>query len=472
MADSFDPYHKWLGIAPKDRPPNHYRLLAIELFESDLDVIEGAADRQMAHVRTFQGGQNSALSQRILNELSAARLCLLDPQKKAAYDRQLQEKLAAAVENAASAKAHVSRQGDHGPLANASGYSDVQPAPTAKVVAMPVARPLGRMTPPEAVPTIPIVIANEDAESASIHRRVSPQAPVWRQPAVLGAAGALVAFAVIGYALTRGGKPPAEVAANATAPPTPDSRRQPTAPPLDPLKQPPVARQTAKPAAESTVNEPTADGMPAETAAGSKADLEIADLEIIDAAWGAGEKWVNVTDAVRGLMQDNRLMMMAWGSVLGSPDPAPGAGKKLRLHYRCRGKQYSTEYYEFWFVYLDGNAPAPPTDSPGTLELLEARYGAAKTYVDVLPLLRARLANGRLTVAADELAEATSAELEKNGVGAGIFRRLGHRRDAGNVGRKLHDQRPARSGLTSSDKLFQQRAISAKHHATVAGVGA
>ena len=68
MADSFDPYHKWLGIAPKDQPPNHYRLLAIELFENDLEVIEGAADRQMAHVRTFQAGQNSALSQRILNE--------------------------------------------------------------------------------------------------------------------------------------------------------------------------------------------------------------------------------------------------------------------------------------------------------------------------------------------------------------------------------------------------------------------
>ena len=39
----FDPYHKWLGIASKDQPPHHYRLLGIDLFESDLDVIEIAS---------------------------------------------------------------------------------------------------------------------------------------------------------------------------------------------------------------------------------------------------------------------------------------------------------------------------------------------------------------------------------------------------------------------------------------------
>lgn len=46
MADSFDPYHKWLGISPKDQPPNHYRLLGIELFEGVPDVIESAADQR------------------------------------------------------------------------------------------------------------------------------------------------------------------------------------------------------------------------------------------------------------------------------------------------------------------------------------------------------------------------------------------------------------------------------------------
>jgi hypothetical protein len=94
MAEGFDPYLHWLGIRDPQRPPNHYRLLGVELFESDPDVISNAADRQMAHVRTFQAGRRSAESQRVLNELAGAKVCLLTPLKKAAYDAQLQAELA------------------------------------------------------------------------------------------------------------------------------------------------------------------------------------------------------------------------------------------------------------------------------------------------------------------------------------------------------------------------------------------
>lgn len=90
---SFNPYHKWLGIPPEEQPADHYRLLAIAKFESDADVIESAADRQMGHLRTFQTGQHSALSQKLLNELAAAKLCLLTPDKKAAYDADLRRRI-------------------------------------------------------------------------------------------------------------------------------------------------------------------------------------------------------------------------------------------------------------------------------------------------------------------------------------------------------------------------------------------
>ncbi|HEV3340041.1 MAG TPA: hypothetical protein VG125_06780 [Pirellulales bacterium] len=93
MPEVFDPYRKWLGIPPAEQPPHLYRLLGIGLFEDDADTIAIAADRQMAHVRTFQAGPHSALSQKLLNELAAARLTLLDPKKKAAYDQQLRGKL-------------------------------------------------------------------------------------------------------------------------------------------------------------------------------------------------------------------------------------------------------------------------------------------------------------------------------------------------------------------------------------------
>ena len=91
----FDPYLKWLGIREPTRPVNHYRLLGLELFESDKDVISMAADRQMGHIRTYQSGPNGKLSQQILNELARARRCLLVDEKKAVYDQQLRATLKA-----------------------------------------------------------------------------------------------------------------------------------------------------------------------------------------------------------------------------------------------------------------------------------------------------------------------------------------------------------------------------------------
>ncbi len=89
MAEQFDPYRKWLGIPSQDQAPNHYQLLGIPSGENDPDVIENAANRQMAHVRTFQAGKHSKLSQQILNELSTAKRVLLTSDKKSEYDAQL-----------------------------------------------------------------------------------------------------------------------------------------------------------------------------------------------------------------------------------------------------------------------------------------------------------------------------------------------------------------------------------------------
>ncbi len=95
MAEDFDPYYKWLGIPPHEQPPNHYRLLGIELFEANLDVVTTASDRQMAYLRSFQSGPQMNACQRLLNEVAAARLVLLDVQQKAAYDQSLQASLTA-----------------------------------------------------------------------------------------------------------------------------------------------------------------------------------------------------------------------------------------------------------------------------------------------------------------------------------------------------------------------------------------
>ncbi len=95
MAADFDPYYKWLGISPDERLPTHYRLLGLIAFESDPEVIEAAADRVMSYLQEVSTGAEMARAQKLLGEVSRARLCLLNAEKKEAYDEKLRARLAA-----------------------------------------------------------------------------------------------------------------------------------------------------------------------------------------------------------------------------------------------------------------------------------------------------------------------------------------------------------------------------------------
>jgi len=165
MPGSFDPYHKWLGISPKDQPPNHYRLLAIDLLESDPDVISSAADQRMAHVRAFQTGKHSALSQEILNEIAAARICLLNAEKKAEYDRQLNE------------------------LEPADGPAESPPEPPVVSLIPPAVPPLDETVPPR-------------FEGTSVRPRTRQKKMAWQ--AVAGISVAAVLFVVVLVILLNG----------------------------------------------------------------------------------------------------------------------------------------------------------------------------------------------------------------------------------------------------------------------------
>ncbi len=125
----FDPYRKWLGIPPREQPPHHYRLLGLDLFEQDADVIGTAADARMVHLKTFASGKHSEVSQRILNEVAAAQLCLLDPGRKKSYDKELREQLA--------------KQG-----VAAGGPPTPPPKQAPKPPPLPSQRPPGRSAPP------------------------------------------------------------------------------------------------------------------------------------------------------------------------------------------------------------------------------------------------------------------------------------------------------------------------------------
>ena len=112
LQQTFDAITSGWAFRPEEQPPNHYRLLGVGLFESQPAVIASAADRQMGHLRTFQSGRHSVLSQQLLNEVAAAKVCLLNPAKKAAYDARLRQQQAVAAEDAAQAPANSSQWAD------------------------------------------------------------------------------------------------------------------------------------------------------------------------------------------------------------------------------------------------------------------------------------------------------------------------------------------------------------------------
>ncbi len=196
MAEPFDPYHKWLGIPPKDQPPNYYRLLAIELFEDDPEIISNAADRLMAHVRTFQNGPHSSVSQTLLNELAAARHTLLEPAKKSAYDQALRDQLLMAQ----------AAQGPMAPIPVAPAQPMPIPAPVPLAAAVPqpvVAAPLPVSSPP---------LAAEPYAAPRITTRPLRCRTGWHVPAALLIIGATLVVTAYSLLQLRNKKPAAHQA--------------------------------------------------------------------------------------------------------------------------------------------------------------------------------------------------------------------------------------------------------------------
>jgi cytoskeletal protein RodZ len=183
VDDDFDPYRKWLGIPPEEQPPDHYRLLGIPRFEEDPDVIESAADRQMAHLRTFQTGKRSALSQEILNQLSAAKVCLLDRNRRQQYDDELRGALR--LRGASTAGGALPRP----------GLAATAPSASAPTRPMPSA---GQAPAPVAVASVPVARTRPmDREVVSVPgpvrvRRKSSPAPIIGAVAAIGFLGLLV----------------------------------------------------------------------------------------------------------------------------------------------------------------------------------------------------------------------------------------------------------------------------------------
>ncbi|HAY80893.1 MAG TPA: hypothetical protein DCY79_13890 [Planctomycetaceae bacterium] len=152
MTPDFDPYSEWLGIPANEQPCDYYRLLGVTQFEDCQESIADAADERMAIVRRYQMGPKAAYTQTLLNELSAARLCLLNAATKATYDAVLRGS------HSAKAPAEVP---NNPPAVAAVSPTPVNPTPVSEPLGPPAVSP----PPPPAPPSAAEALASDELES-------------------------------------------------------------------------------------------------------------------------------------------------------------------------------------------------------------------------------------------------------------------------------------------------------------------
>ncbi|MBM4037090.1 MAG: hypothetical protein FJ290_01135 [Planctomycetes bacterium] len=98
MAD--DLYTELLGIPPGPRPPNHYALLGLPLFEHDTHAIHEAVLTQTAQLKRYAlhpDPDRMRRVQELLNEVNGAGATLQDPNTKVPYDAELAWQLGVAL---------------------------------------------------------------------------------------------------------------------------------------------------------------------------------------------------------------------------------------------------------------------------------------------------------------------------------------------------------------------------------------
>lgn len=174
MAKDFDPYYKWLGIPPKDQPPNHYRLLGIEVFESDRDVIDAAANRVMSYLKDMATSDELEHSQKLLNEVSRARICLLNKQQKNDYDAGLRSAMQQNAEPDDRKPAVRRPEAANGqPIAPA-------PAPPRQPASPPMATPVAQAASGTGPGSKPAIVAKPGV--ANRKRSAAPKAAVTKSP--------------------------------------------------------------------------------------------------------------------------------------------------------------------------------------------------------------------------------------------------------------------------------------------------
>jgi len=130
-----------------------------------------------------------------------------------------------------------------------------------------------------------------------------------------------------------------------------------------------------------------------------------ADLNVVKAVYGADSTWADVTDKVKAKVADGKLSVEATNDNFG--DPLEGTQKFLKVTVSYKGKELvfqadENATLEITQAALEA-ASAKETAAPaasGNLEIVKAVYGAESTWADVTEKVKAKVANGKLSVEA------------------------------------------------------------------------
>ena len=146
-------------------------------------------------------------------------------------------------------------------------------------------------------------------------------------------------------------------------------------------------RLTSSPKLEAGVRPPQA------------AAVAAAKLEILEAKWGGGEHWADLTAQFKALAKDTFLVATSDLSTLS--DPTPGWRKNFVVKFRS-GKETAERWFgENELVVLGSAAPPAKTDLGKGLVIGRAVYGGGYVWVDVTDALRANISGSQLKVHVD-----------------------------------------------------------------------
>jgi len=152
VEEAFNPYSEWLGIQGGRRPANHYELLGIKPYETDAAVIAQAADKLTARIRGIRPGPRVAEWQRLLDTVTGAKRCLLDPTAKAAYDAALRG------QTSPPQPAGPSSQGWTAPTMAVPSPPTTAARPAWQPAVQPPSRPPAPSAPPAPSTAIPLAV--------------------------------------------------------------------------------------------------------------------------------------------------------------------------------------------------------------------------------------------------------------------------------------------------------------------------